>query len=120
MRIVADGKTYTFDPDKILNTELIDVERAIGMTAPEFEVKLNAGSVMAITALIWIIRKRTERGLVFDDVVFEATNIDMSADEQGKAPELDPSDSPAPESQPSILSDTSSPYFEPTASAPGS
>ena len=81
MQINVDGKIYPFNMQKFLNTELMAVELETGFTAEKFQDKLNEGSMIAITALIWILKKRHEDPTTkFSDVVFDTSTLDMVAD----------------------------------------
>lgn len=88
MRISAGGKTFTFDPNKFLNTELIAVERATGFSAIEFQDGLNRGSMMAATALLWILQKRhVDPTIQFDDVEFDSATLLLEDDPKEPAPD---------------------------------
>lgn len=89
MRIKVDGREYTFDFQKFLNTELMAVERETGFTAEQFQDKLNDGSMIAITALVWILQKRHDDPTrKFEDVVFDTSTLDTSSDPKETEPEL--------------------------------
>jgi len=85
----VDGKTYEFDQDRLTNVECMAVEKATGMTTGEWQEALNAGSMLAITALVWLIRKREEPTTKFDEVEFAISSLEIAQDEEpeGKEPE---------------------------------
>ena len=78
---------WTFDPNKFMNVELIAVERQIGMTSMEFQDGLNRGSVLAITALIWLMLKRHGMATPFDDIEFSSDEFDISPVPDSSDPE---------------------------------
>ena len=71
MKFLIDGETVEFDTERITNVEGMAIERVTGMLFGEWGELLNKGSMLAITALVWIIRKRQDPPLRFDDVLFE-------------------------------------------------
>jgi hypothetical protein len=89
IRLKVDGTEYEYDLDKMLNVEAIAIERATGMTYPQFGAQFYTGSVLAITALIWVIRKRQDPKLRFDEVVFEVATFE-SLDDEPTEGEADP------------------------------
>lgn len=118
--VVVEGKTYTFDPDKFLNVELIAIERNTGMSAMEWQEGLNRVSMLAITGLVWILKRRSENpGLAFDDVVFDPNTLEMNFgdDSSGKAP-ASASESDLP--KPVVTNGTGSSFYPSSVSVPGS
>lgn len=76
------------DPNReISNKEAIRVERASGLTVKQMSAGLNNGSAIAFTALVWLVRSKTEPGLKFDDVEFGMSELDY-VDDDGS--ELEP------------------------------
>jgi hypothetical protein len=90
MRVTVDGKTYELATDSLLNVECMAVEKVTGLTTGEWTESLGKGSMLAITALVWIIRKRTEPTLGLDEVVFGVASLEMEEDEEpeGKGEEV--------------------------------
>lgn len=81
MKISVDGEQYEFDPEKMLNTEAIAIERATGQTFQQWSKSAQAGSIEAVTALVWIVRKRQQPDLRFKDVEFVLASVDIEDDE---------------------------------------
>lgn len=114
-------ETYEFDPNKFMNVELIAVERETGMTSFDWQNKLNQGSMIAVTALIWVLRKRQGKIQQFDEIEFETDTLvvdfrtpeEVAAAEKAaaEAKESESSDStptPPDDSSPTPTTDTSS------------
>lgn len=70
-----EGESYEFDTQKFLNVELIAIERETGFTSFEWQNKLNQGSMIAATGLIWVLRKRVGKVQAFDEVEFETSTL---------------------------------------------
>lgn len=116
MKVAADGTTYEFDENRFLNVEFIAIERVTGMTAVQWQNGINNGSAMAVTALIWILRRRAgEPTLQFDDVSFLMDSVNLNPDGEEV-----PKDSPESENPPTTPIDTSSPSSNDSDSVPGS
>lgn len=130
MKVKAGGNVYTFDPNKFSNKELMAVERATEMSAVEWQRGLNRGSMIAATALIWVLRTRLgERSasgsgpIEFDEIEFDAESLDMTGGEdevKDSAPETSSATTPEPDPSPSTTTTTFSPSSTGGDSAPGS
>lgn len=86
MRVtLTDGRVFDLDStDKILNTEAMAIERVTGWEMQEFLAKLEKQSVMAMTAYIWVMAKRKDPTIRFDDVEFSFDALEAS---EGDAPD---------------------------------
>ena len=91
MKIIVDGQAYEFDMTRITNVEGMAIEKATGGTYQEWADSLQAGSMLALTALVWVVRKRSEPTLTFDQVEF--SHISVEEDE-----EVSPLEQPGPTS----------------------
>lgn len=90
MKLTIDGEAFEFDESHMTNVEGMAIERATGMLYGEWAEALQKGSMLAQTALVWVVKKRREPALRFDDVVFSSVEVET--------PEGDASD-PEPESE---------------------
>jgi hypothetical protein len=100
MKMRVGERVYTFDQSRMLNTELMVVERETGFTAIEWQDALNRGSMIAVTALIWIVKRRYDGDptLAFDKVVFDPDDIEMMfEDEESGKDSTSTSDAPTVE-----------------------
>src|SRR4051812_10596799 len=75
IKMSVEGKPYEFEDTAADNIELMAVERVTGMTIPEWADAISRGSMLGITALIWIMRRRTEPNLEFSDVHFHPSSL---------------------------------------------
>ena len=85
VKITLDEQSWEFELGRMLNVEIMAIERQTGMTAAEFEDALAKGSMTAHTALLWAIRKRTEPELRFDDVIFNSGDLSIAPIEDAAA-----------------------------------
>jgi hypothetical protein len=72
-----DRETYEYNRGKLINVEFIAMERVTGMDGIELNRALDRGSVNALTALIWVLRKRQEPTLKFEQVVFNVGDLGL-------------------------------------------
>lgn len=84
MQLVVDGQSYDLDIGALRNDECIALERACDLTLSEWSDRLKRGSMLATTAAIWLIRRRSEPGLKFDDVVFDLGDFDLKLSDDEK------------------------------------
>jgi len=91
MRLKIDGTSYDFDIEGMSNRDAIAVERVTGNTFGEWAERLKAGSMEAVTALVWIIRRQSDPGLKFNDVEFPIASLSMDEDPDPKAAPAIPS-----------------------------
>jgi hypothetical protein len=75
IKLSVEGKPYEFEDNDADNKELMQIERVTSMTIPEWADAMSRGSMLAITALIWIMRRRTEPNLEFTDVEFRPSSL---------------------------------------------
>ena len=101
----VDGQDYDFDVDKLLNVELIAIERATGLTVNQWAAGLDAGSAVAVTGLVWVMRKRTEPTLKFEDVSFPMSTFELVPAPETVEVDVDPTAAApgvAPEALPAL------------------
>lgn len=71
MKITIAGESYEYNPDRLLNTEAIALQKVTGMRPPEFGKALEQGDAIALTGLVWLIWRRNGHEVAFDDVEFD-------------------------------------------------
>lgn len=113
LTFALDGVKYEFDEKRIMNVEAIAVKRVTSehLGFVDFMRAVSESDVEAITALVWIVRKRSEPDLRFTDVEFNIIEFieSLKSDEEPDA-ESDPTDSTTthePGSQPSLTTSES-------------
>jgi hypothetical protein len=108
-RITVDGQPYELDVNNLLNVELIAITKATGMELPQLGQALKDGSVLALTALVWVLRRRSEPGLRFDDVQFTIGSLQLEDDAAGPKESAPESVTGTPTDPSSVSSSDSSP-----------
>lgn len=77
--IKVDGEEFEYDDDRLMNTEAKAIQGWTGMRLKAWEEACNEGDADALTALIWLIRKRSGRfpDLRFADVEFNMASLEI-------------------------------------------
>lgn len=99
-----DRKTYEVELGKLMNVELIAVEKMTGLALDPLLMGLAEKSLTATTALVWIMRKRQEPRLKFDEVTFSLDEVliefpdleddeDEPAGDESAVPKAEPGES---------------------------
>jgi hypothetical protein len=94
VRLTVDGETFEASPEKLTNVEGMAVEKVTGLTFTEWTESLERGSMLGLTALVLVMRKRTNPELRFGDVEFELASL--SVDEEEGPKDAEPSTETAP------------------------
>lgn len=80
---------HTFDWKKLLNAEAMAIEKATKVTFNQFLVGLVGGHAASLTAALWIMRKRSDPKLRFEDVVFSMGDLQL-IDPDTETPDAEP------------------------------
>lgn len=56
MNITIAGVKYEFDSEKLMLSEARSIEKVCGCTFQEWSERLQAGSMEALAALVWIVQ----------------------------------------------------------------
>jgi len=133
--ITVKGVDYTFDAADITNDEGMAIEKAVGTTFDQWNENLAAGSMLAMTALVWLLQRRDNPGLKIQDVHFKVGDLAFKGGEDdadasgastevvpgGTRAEFDPADpTPAPSPSTDGASETSPDSTTSSESSPGS
>lgn len=87
MKITVEGQAYEWDEESAENTDIIAIEDATGLTVAEWSEALARGSMRAVTALVWMLRRNNgEPDLALTDVRFRVGSIAID-DDEGKGEE---------------------------------
>jgi hypothetical protein len=70
-------QTYEYRHGKLLNVEFGAMERVSGLIGRDLEEALDKGGQNAMQALIWVLRKRQEPTLRFEQVVFNLEDLSV-------------------------------------------
>ena len=101
-RLVINGQDHEFDFANPSNKEVMQLERAFGGTFKEWSEAMGAGSILALTSLVYVVMRRTNPTLKFDDVEFSlGDGFEMHDD----SPEVEPEDPSVP-TEPTLSSGT--------------
>lgn len=82
----ADGekKVWQYQQSELSSREAEDVEEATGMLFAEWQMKVLQGSMRARRGLLWMLLKRDDPKLRFDDVAFRVDELEVDWDAQEK------------------------------------
>lgn len=86
-KVTIDGQVYDYDPNRMLNTEAIALQKVTGMRMQEWTTALTQGDAFALTGLVWLLWRRAGREVLFDEVEFDIGSISMDDDHE---PEVEP------------------------------
>lgn len=96
--------TYDFSPGKMLNVEAIAIEKATGLAVGPLLAGLAVKSALSVTGIVWVMRKRQEPWVQFEEVVFNIEDCRIEdpdelddAEEQADPKAADPEPPEAPE-----------------------
>jgi hypothetical protein len=83
MKVTIEGQVYDFERALLRNRQYIEIEAKTGMTAAEWERAAEAGSVLAMTAFVWmVLRFNGQDDLAFEDVDFDPLKVEVDDDEE--------------------------------------
>jgi hypothetical protein len=81
----AGDEKFEFSPDDILNVEAIAVKKKIGMDVQQWMEAVSKFDAEAVTALIWVAKKRTQPTLRYEDVSFPLSSLGFELTDEEKA-----------------------------------
>lgn len=81
MQIIIKGESFEFDPNKLTFNEAKSIEKATGLKFGKFGEDLAEGSTSAIQAYAWVLLRRNNPELRFDDLGdFELGSLEVIPD----------------------------------------
>lgn len=90
MKISVDGKTYNYDPGKLMLSEARQLQAATGQTLVQWQRGLNDLDADSVAGLVWLLRKREgEPELQFGEVEFDLGSFEASEDDPQPVPTED-------------------------------
>lgn len=78
----AERKEWEFDPGRLMSPEAEAIERNTGMTYAEWTSAVRGGSILALHGLLYVMLKRSEPTLKWEQVQFCLDDVDFELDEQ--------------------------------------
>jgi hypothetical protein len=101
-KVTVDGQVYDYDPERMLNTEAIALQKVTGFTISEWLKALQKEDAFALTALVWLLWRRSGREVEFDEVEFDIGQLDIEDDkaDEDEAPDPTP---PAADDEPEVV-----------------
>lgn len=81
MKITIEGQVFEYDPNRMLNTEAIALQKVTGMKMADWAKALAEGDVFAVTGLVWLMYRREGRDVRFDEVEFDLGTMEIEEDE---------------------------------------
>ena len=87
MQLNIGEESYPFDPEQLRNDEADALERTLGYSFTEFGKRLRGGYTSAVTAYVWVMRRREDPKVRMSDVRFTVGDISIgySDDEARRA-----------------------------------
>lgn len=95
MKLTVNGESHDFDPASITNREAMAIEKVTGMTFGQWSDALKERSVLAMTAMVWVVQRRSQPALRFSDVDFALGALTVATDdvaETEQVPGVDPTE----------------------------
>lgn len=92
MKVTIDGQVFDYDPNRMLNTEAIALQKVTGMRMQEWSTLLTEGDAYAVTGLVWLLWRRAGREVAFDEVEFDIGSIELEDDAPATEAEADPTE----------------------------
>jgi hypothetical protein len=77
VKVILGDQTWELDTETLLNTEAILIERQTGWNLLEWQLALSRRSMIAITCVVWLARRRQDPNLEFDDIEFDLKSFDI-------------------------------------------
>lgn len=84
MILTAGDEKFEFSPDDILNVEAIAVQKKIGKNVQEWMEAISKFDAEAVTALIWVAKKRQVPNLRYEDVTFPLASLKFDLTDEEK------------------------------------
>jgi hypothetical protein len=74
---IGEDEKYEFDFGNPGNREVMQIERVFDGTFKDWGTAVRDGSITALTCLVYVLRKRDNPGVRFDDVEFNVGDFDI-------------------------------------------
>lgn len=77
----AEPRSWPYEPNRMMNAETEAIERKTGMGFAEWQHKVEAGSTLAIHGLLWVLLKRKDPTLRWEQVEFCMADVALDYDD---------------------------------------
>jgi hypothetical protein len=75
-----ETKTWPYKAEELPSQDAEDIEEVLGLTFDEFQSALTAGKTKPRRALLWVLLRRDDASLKFDDVSFKLGELVIKFD----------------------------------------
>lgn len=82
MKVQADGKTYDYQPDRLMYSEAKLIQKHTGMKLDAWQAGLRQMDPDAIAALLFTLRRRAGEALEWDAFDFDLGTFGIEDDEE--------------------------------------
>lgn len=71
----AEAREYPFEPNRLMSPEAEAIERVTGVTFAKWQELILEGSMLCTRAFLWVMLKRSEPTLKFDQVMLSMSEV---------------------------------------------
>jgi hypothetical protein len=99
--IEIDGKTFSYDDDSLMSTEMEVIQHHTGMTYTDWLNGLARQDIKALNGLVWVVRSRAGEPEGFGEYAYNLRSIvvrDLDAPDEA----VDPTPTTSDESPPDV------------------
>lgn len=82
-QLTLGDKSIDLDITQLTNLEIIAITKTTGLKLKPFGEALDEMDMEALTAFVWVVRKRTEPDLRYSDVTFTLGDVLANAPDDG-------------------------------------
>ena len=100
MILHAGEEKWEISPDDILNVEAIAIKKKTGLDFKPWLEAMAAFDTEALTAFVWIAKKRQDPTMRYEDVTFPLSSIDFEMTDEEKEKYEDEAAGPKDEEPP--------------------
>ena len=99
MKVIIDGKTYEFEQEKLLYSEIAFIQKKTGLKLQQWQDGLGEMDAFALGGLVYILRKRAGEQPDWDTLDFDVASLEIVGEDdevQEPAPKEDAPAEPVP------------------------
>jgi hypothetical protein len=94
-KVHINGEIFDFDRDRRPMSEMIALEKELGVNYGQWETDMAAGSARALAGMIWLVWRRNGRDVDFADIESGKAEIDyLTFEVENDAAPVDPTTRP--------------------------